>query len=302
MKKVLICDPMDPDAFEELKSISGLDVTLKTGMDEEELVSTIPEFHAAVVRGATKITKPVIEAGTNLELLVRAGIGLDNIDVTEAEKKGIQVSNTPSATTISVAEHTFGLMLATVRNQGKANISMKEHKWEKKKFTGTELYGKTLGIIGSGRIGLAVAERAIAFGMKVVVFDIVDVKTPLDILQVEIDELLAQSDVISLHLPFTASTKHMISDEAFGKMKDGAIIINASRGGVVDEEALLRALESGKVRAAAIDVFEKEPPDDFALVDHPNVIAMPHIGAAASEGQKRAGFEVVRILRERLIS
>ncbi len=302
MKKVLICDPMDPDAFEELKSISGLDVTLKTGMDEEELVSTIPEFHAAVVRGATKITKPVIEAGTNLELLVRAGIGLDNIDVTEAEKKGIQVSNTPSATTISVAEHTFGLMLATVRNQGKANISMKEHKWEKKKFKGTELYGKTLGIIGSGRIGLAVAERAIAFGMKVVVFDIVDVKTPLDIQQVELDELLAQSDVISLHLPFTASTKHMISDEAFGKMKDGAIIINASRGGVVDEEALLRALESGKVRAAAIDVFEKEPPDDFALVDHPNVIAMPHIGAAASEGQKRAGFEVVRILRERLIS
>ncbi len=302
MKKVLICDPMDPDAFEELKSISGLDITLKTGMDEEELVSTIPEFHAAVVRGATKITKPVIESGTNLELLVRAGIGLDNIDVAEAEKKGIQVSNTPSATTISVAEHTFGLMLATVRNQGKANISMKEHKWEKKKFKGTELYGKTLGIIGSGRIGLAVAERAIAFGMKVVVFDIIDVQTPLDIQQVELDELLAQSDVISLHLPFTASTKHMISDEAFGKMKDGAIIINASRGGVVDEEALLRSLESGKVRSAAIDVFEKEPPDDFALVDHPNVIAMPHIGAAASEGQKRAGFEVVRILRERLIS
>jgi D-3-phosphoglycerate dehydrogenase len=302
MKKVLICDPMDPDAFEELKSISGLDITLKTGMDEEELVSTIPEFHAAVVRGATKITKPVIEAGTNLELLVRAGIGLDNIDVAEAEKKGIQVSNTPSATTISVAEHTFGLMLATVRNQGKANISMKEHKWEKKKFKGTELYGKTLGIIGSGRIGLAVAERAIAFGMKVVVFDIIDVQTPLDIQQVGLDELLAQSDVISLHLPFTVSTKHMISDEAFGKMKDGAIIINASRGGVVDEEALLRSLESGKVRSAAIDVFEKEPPDDFALVDHPNVIAMPHIGAAASEGQKRAGFEVVRILRERLIS
>lgn len=271
-------------------------------MAEEELVSTIPEFHAAVVRGATKITKPVIEAGTNLELLVRAGIGLDNIDVAEAEKKGIQVSNTPSATTISVAEHTFGLMLATVRNQGKANISMKEHKWEKKKFKGTELYGKTLGIIGSGRIGLAVAERAIAFGMKVVVFDIIDVQTPLDIQQVGLDELLAQSDVISLHLPFTVSTKHMISDEAFGKMKDGAIIINASRGGVVDEEALLRALESGKVRSAAIDVFEKEPPDDFALVDHPNVIAMPHIGAAASEGQKRAGFEVVRILRERLIS
>lgn len=300
MKKVLICDPMDPDALEKLESIHGLDITVKTGMDEEELVRTIPEYHAAVVRSATKITKPVIDAGEKLELLVRAGIGLDNIDVTEAEKRGIQVSNTPSATTISVAEHAFGLMLSAVRNQGKANLSMKEHKWEKKKFKGTELYEKTLGIIGSGRIGLAVAERAIAFGMKVIVFDVVEVKTSLDIQQVEWDDLLAQSDIISLHLPFTPSTKHMISDEAFGKMKDGVILINASRGGVVDEQALLRALESGKVRAAAIDVYEKEPPDDFSLIDHPNVIAMPHIGAAASEGQKRAGFEVVRILRERL--
>lgn len=300
MKKVLICDPMDPDALEKLESIHGLDITVKTGMDEEELVRTIPEYHAAVVRSATKITKPVIDAGEKLELLVRAGIGLDNIDVTEAEKRGIQVSNTPSATTISVAEHAFGLMLSAVRNQGKANLSMKEHKWEKKKFKGTELYEKTLGIIGSGRIGLAVAERAIAFGMKVIVFDVVEVKTSLDIQQVEWDDLLAQSDIISLHLPFTSSTKHMISDEAFGKMKDGVILINASRGGVVDEQALLRALESGKVRAAAIDVYEKEPPDDFSLIDHPNVIAMPHIGAAASEGQKRAGFEVVRILRERL--
>jgi D-3-phosphoglycerate dehydrogenase len=300
MKKVLICDPMDPDAFEELKTISELDVTLKTGMDEEELVSTIPEYHAAVVRSATKITKPVIDAGTKLQLLVRAGIGLDNIDVAEAEKKGILVCNTPSATTISVAEHTFGLMLGTVRHHGKANLSMKDHKWEKKKFKGTELYEKTLGIIGSGRIGLAVAERAIAFGMKVIVFDIVEVKTNLDIQQVTMDELLAQSDMISLHLPFSPSTKHMISDEAFDKMKEGVIIINASRGGVVDEKALLRALESGKVRAAGVDVYEKEPPEDFSLIDHPNVIALPHIGAAAGEGQKRAGFEVVRILRERL--
>lgn len=300
MKKVLVCDPMDPDAFEELEAIPELDVTLKTGMDEEELVRTIPEYHAAVVRSATKITKPVIDAGTNLELLVRAGIGLDNIDVTQAEKKGIQVNNTPSATTISVAEHTFGLMLGTVRNHGGANLSMKEHKWEKKKFKGTELFEKTLGIIGSGRIGLAVAERAIAFGMKVLVYDIIDVQTSLDIKQVSMEELFAQSDMISLHLPLSPSTKHMISDDAFNQMKDGVIIINASRGGVVDEQALLRALEAGKVRAAGIDVYEKEPPDDFSLVDHPNVIALPHIGAAAGEGQKRAGFEVVRILREKL--
>jgi D-3-phosphoglycerate dehydrogenase len=300
MKKVLICDSMDSDALEELKSIPGLDIILKTGMDEEELVSVIPDYHAAVVRSATKITKPVIEAGTNLDLLVRAGIGLDNIDVPVAEEKGIQVCNTPSATTISVAEHAFGLMLATVRNHGKANLSMKEHKWEKKRFKGTELFEKTLGIIGSGRIGLAVAERAIAFGMKVIVFDIINVQTSLDIQQVTLDDLLAQSDLISLHLPFNPSTKHMISDWAFGKMKDGVIIINASRGGVVDERALLKALESGKARAAGIDVYEKEPPVDFSLIDHPNVIALPHIGAAAGEGQKRAGFEVVRILRDKL--
>lgn len=302
MKKVLICDPMDPEALDELKAIAEFDVTLKTGMNEEELINTIPGFHAAVVRSATKITKPVIQAGTDLELLVRAGIGLDNIDVAEAQKKGIAVANTPSATTISVAEHTFGLMLATVRNHGPANISMKEHKWEKKKFKGTELYGKTLGIIGCGRIGLAVAERANAFGMRVLISDIIDVQATCDVRQVELGELLSQSDMISLHLPLTENTKHMISDDAFAEMKNGVIIINAARGGVVDEAALLRALNSGKVRAAALDVYEKEPPDDFTLIDHPNVIAMPHIGAAADEGQRRAGFEVIRILKERLSS
>jgi D-3-phosphoglycerate dehydrogenase len=216
------------------------------------------------------------------------------------KEKGIQVANTPAATTISVAEHTFGLMLAAVRNHGKANLSMKEHKWEKKAFSGTELYEKTLGIIGSGRIGLGVARRALAFGMKVLVYDIIDIRSDLDIKQVSLDELLSQSDLISLHLPLTEQTRHIISDEEFSKMKDGVILVNASRGGTVDEQALLTALESGKVRAAAIDVFEKEPPDDFALIDHPNVLTTPHIGAAAKEGQKRAGFEVVEIIKEKL--
>jgi D-3-phosphoglycerate dehydrogenase len=177
---------------------------------------------------------------------------------------------------------------------------MKEHKWEKKQLGGTELFEKTLGIIGSGRIGLDVVKKALAFGMKAVVFDIVDVKTDMDIRQVSLDDLLAQADILSLHLPLTEQTRHMISDEEFSKMKDGVILVNASRGGIVDEAALLKALESGKVRTAALDVYEKEPPLDFALVDHPNVIASPHIGAAAKEGQSRAGFEVVRILKERL--
>lgn len=301
MKKILVCDALHPDAMEELEAIPEFDVTIKTGMDEEELVNTVPGYHAAVVRSATKLRKSAIDAATDLGLIVRAGIGLDNIDVEDAENKGIQVANTPSATTISVAEHTFGLMLACVRHHGPANLSMKAHKWEKKKFSGTELYEKTLGIIGSGRIGCAVAERAIAFGMKVVAFDIVQIKTPLDIQQVTLNDLFAQSDIISLHLPFSESTRHMISDDAFAKMKDGVIIVNAARGGVVDEDALLRALESDKVRAVGIDVFEKEPPDDYALIDHPNVLCTPHIGAAAKEGQRRAGLEVVKILRERLL-
>jgi len=299
MKKILVADTLNPEALEELKSIPNFEVTLKTGMDEDELVNTIADFHVTVVRGATKITRRVIESASNLELIIRAGIGLDNIDLEAAQEKGIQVANTPAATSISVAEHTFGLMLAAVRNHGKANLSMKEHRWEKKVLSGTELYGKTLGIVGAGRIGQEVAKRALAFGMTVIAYDVIEIKTDLDIKQVSFDELLAQSDIISLHLPLTDQTRHMISNQEFEKMKDGTIIINAARGGTIDESALLQALQAEKVRAAAVDVFEKEPPDDFSLIDHPNVIATPHIGAAAKEGQKRAGMEVIEILRER---
>jgi D-3-phosphoglycerate dehydrogenase len=176
---------------------------------------------------------------------------------------------------------------------------MKAHKWEKKLFKGSELFEKTLGIIGSGRIGLAVAERALAFGMKVIAFDIIQIQTDLDVKQVPLEDLLAQADIISLHLPLSDSTRHMISDGEFAQMKDGVILVNAARGGVVDEDALLRALESGKVRAAALDVYEKEPATNFDLIDHPHVLALPHIGAAAGEGQKRAGLEVVKILKDK---
>lgn len=300
MKKILIADSLDQEALEKIESIPDFKVTLKTGMDEDELVKTIPDFNAAVVRGATKITKKVIDAASNLELIIRAGIGLDNIDLAAAREKGVEVANTPAATSISVAEHTFGLMLAAVRNHGQANLSMKEHRWEKKKLSGTELYGKMLGVIGIGRIGQEVAKRALAFGMKVMTYDVMDVETELDVKKVGFEELLGQADIITLHLPLTDKTKHMISDSEFEKMKDGVILVNASRGGTVDEGALLRAIEAGKIRAAALDVFEKEPPEDYTLVNHPSVIATPHIGAAAKEGQKRAGMEVASILRERL--
>ncbi len=299
MKKILVADPLNPEAFEALKSVPDFEVTLKTGMDEEELIRAIPGFQAVVVRSATKVTKNVIQAGSELEIIVRAGIGLDNIDVSAATEKGIQVANTPAATSVSVAEHTLGLMIATVRNHGQANLSMKQHKWEKKALSGTELYEKTLGIIGMGRIGQEVAKRALAFGMKIIAYDIIEVQTDLEVQQVSWEELLSQADMITLHIPLTEETRHLISDKEFEKMKEGVILINASRGGTVDEPALLRALESGKVKAAAVDVFEKEPPEEFSLIDHPNVIATPHIGAAAKEGQKRAGMEVAKILKEK---
>lgn len=298
MIKILVADSMDKDALDEMRAIPGFDITVKTGLNEADLVKTVPGFQAIVVRSATKVTRPVIEAGADLKLLVRAGIGLDNIDTAAAKGKGIAVANTPAATSISVAEHTFGLMLGVVRNHGKAVVSMKQHKWDKKSLEGTELFGKTLGIIGCGRIGIEVARRAIAFGMKVLVYDVIPIKTDLAVKQVTLDELLAGADLITVHVP--KQPKPILGEAEFRKMKDGVIIINVARGGVVDEKALLNGLNSGKVRAAALDVYDKEPPDDFSLVDHPNVTPIPHLGASAVEGQKRAGLEVVKILKEKL--
>jgi D-3-phosphoglycerate dehydrogenase len=298
MTKILIADSLDKEAMDALKAVPGFEVVVKTGLDEAGLVGTIPGFNAVVVRGATRITRPVIEAATDLRIIVRAGIGLDNVDGAAAKEKKIAVANTPAATSITVAEHTFGLMLGAVRNHGKAVVSMKQHKWEKKALEGTELFGKTLGIIGCGRIGLEVARRAIAFGMTVLAYDIVPIKTDLAVTQVPMDEILAKADLITLHIP--KQSQPVIGAAELAKAKNGVIIINVARGGVVDEKALLDALNSGKVRAAALDVFAKEPPEDFALIDHPNVIPIPHLGAAAKEGQQRAGLEVVRILKEKL--
>jgi len=298
MIKILIADGMDKEALELLRAVPGFEVTVNKGMNEADLVQTVPGFAAVVVRSASRITRPVIEAGKDLKVLVRAGIGLDNIDRDAAKEKGIAVANTPAATSITVAEHTFGLMLGAVRNHAKAVLSMKAHKWDKKTLEGTELYGKTLGIIGCGRIGIEVAKRALAFGMSVLVYDVVPVKTDVAVRQVPLEDLLAAADLITLHVPKQA--KPILGEAEFGKMKNGVIIVNVARGGVVDEKALLAALNSGKVRAAALDVFDKEPPEDFSLVDHPNVIPIPHLGAAAVEGQQRAGLEVVRILKEKL--
>jgi D-3-phosphoglycerate dehydrogenase len=298
MTKILIADGMDKEALDQLRAVPAFEVTVNKGMSEADLVGTVPGYSAVVVRSASKITRPVMDAGKDLKVLVRAGIGLDNIDQVAAKEKGIFVANTPAATSITVAEHTFGLMLGAVRNHAKAVLSMKAHKWDKKALEGTELFGKTLGIIGCGRIGIEVAKRALAFGMTVLAYDPITIKTDLAVKQVALDELLAKADLITLHVP--KQPKPILGEAEFAKMKTGVIIVNVARGGVVDEKALLAALNSGKVRAAALDVYDKEPPEDFSLVDHPNVIPIPHLGAAAAEGQQRAGLEAVRILKDKL--
>lgn len=294
--KVLVADSIDAKAVETLKAHPAFEVTVKTKMTPEELVAMIPPFHAIIVRSAAKVTRPVIEAGKNLKLIARAGVGLDNVDQVAAKEKGIAVRNTPTCTTISVAELAIGLMLTIGRKVGRANASMKSGEWDKKSFEGVELYGKTLGLIGIGRIGQAVAVRAQAFGMTVIAQDSMISKSPMTgVTMVSMDELLKKSDFISLHIPFDKAAGPTLGEAQFKQMKKGVYLVNCARGGTVDEKALLAALNDGTVAAAGIDVWEKEPTTNLDLVKHQNVVALPHLGASSAEGQTRAGQDVVEV-------
>lgn len=295
--RVLVCDSIAQSAVEKMRQ-AGLTVDEKTGMSPEELVATVGGYDAMVVRSATKVKKNIIEAAKNLKVIVRGGVGVDNIDVEAAKAAGIEVKNTPAASSASVAELAIGLMFACARNIPRATASMKAHKWEKKLFEGTELGGKTLGIIGIGRIGREVAKRAVALGMKVVAHDafITRVDEP-GVTMVAMDELLSMSDFITLHIP-ASKDGAILGKSQFAKMKKGVVIVNAARGGVVCEQALLEALNDGTVAAAALDVFEAEPTENWPLIDHPSVILTPHIGAATKEAQARVGGEVADILIE----
>jgi len=250
-----------------------------------------PEAHAIIVRSRTKVDRRFIDSAKNLRLIVRAGVGLDNIDLHYAQERGIVVRNTPKATVVSVAELTLGLMLAAARHIPKAHATTKAGLWEKKRLKGVELYGKTLGIVGLGNIGRAVAKRAEAFGMRVVYYDIYDApeyeKLPLE-------ELFSVSDIVSLHLPLNESTAGMIDYRLMSRMKDGAILINTARGGLIPTEDLIRILEEGRI-TVALDVYEKEPPPPELLI-YENLIATPHIGAQTYEAQRRAAEEAARIV------
>lgn len=296
--KVLVSDPIAEQGIEILKN-AGFEVVQKTGLSPEELAKVIPDFDGIIIRSASKVTKEVIDAANNLKVIGRAGIGLDNVDRNAAKERGVKVVNTPTATSISVAELALGMMFSAARRIPQASVSTKSSKWEKKKFKGFELYGKKLGIIGIGRIGSEMAKRAKALGMEVIAYDPY-VKTSDYANIVDLDTLLKESDYISLHIPKTSETEHILDKTAFDKMKEGVVIINCARGGVVDENALYDAINDGKVRIACVDVFENEPAKDNKLFDLEQVIVTPHIGAQTKEGQTRAGTQIAELVRDAL--
>ena len=293
--KVLVCDSISSKAVERMRQ-AGLQVDVNDKITPEELLQVIGGYEAMVVRSRTKVRKPVLDAASHLKVIVRGGVGVDNIDVDYAKAKGVKIMNTPGASTQAVAELTIAYLFAMSRPIVQATVSLRDGQWEKSKFEGIELAGKVLGIVGAGRIGKAVAQRAAALGMQVLGYDSYPVNAETYLQMVELDELLAKADFLSLHLPLTESSRHMINVEVLGKMKKGVRIVDCARGGVIDENALYDAIVAGQVAAAALDVFENEPLTDRKLFELPQVIGSPHIGAGTKEATARIGDEVADLL------
>ncbi len=298
MHRILIADPLEKSGLEILRS-AGAEVSVLAPADRPRLAELVADIDALVVRSATKVTRSLLEAATRLKVVGRAGIGVDNVDVTAATERGVLVVNAPTANVMSATEHTFALLLALARHLPAADASMKRGEWDRKSFVGTELQGKTLGIVGFGKIGRGVAARARGFEMQVLAHDpLVDpaVARRLEIEMLPIDELVERVDAITFHTPLTPDTRHLLDARRMAKMKPGALVVNCGRGGVVDEEALLAALEQGRLGGAALDVYEQEPPERRSLVEHPRVVATPHIGAQTVEAQERIAVETARMV------
>lgn len=302
--RVLISDKMNPLAA-EIFAKKGCDVTEKTGMTPEELIKEIPNYHGLAMRSSTTVTPEILVAAKNLKVIGRAGIGVDNIDVKEATNCGVIVMNTPFGNSITTAEHAIAMMFALARQIPQANQSTHAGKWEKSKFMGAELFAKTLGLIGCGNIGGIVADRAVGLKMNVVAFDpylTQERAIELGVEKVELDDLYARADFITIHVPKNDKTAGMINKASIEKMKDGVRIINCARGGIIVEADLKEALDSGKVAGAALDVFEVEPATDNILFNHPNVVCTPHLGAATSEAQVNVAIQVAEQLADYLVN
>src|SRR5438270_4031794 len=305
---VLICDPISPKGIDYFRQQPGFRVTvLDKRLSEAELIPIVVETEAMVVRSETKVTRKVIEAAPKLKVVGRAGVGVDNVDVEAATQRGIVVMNTPSGNTISTAELTFSMLMALARKIPQAHASMKNGEWNRKAFQGVELYGKTLGILGMGRIGSEVARRAIAFGMQVLAYDpylsLSRAKTMQVELVEELEEIYGRADFITVHMPLSDETKGMLNAAAFAKMKKGVRVLNCARGGIINETDLYEAIKSGQVAGAALDVYEKEPlPKEFPLRDLPQVIMTPHLGASTDEAQENVGIEVAEAITDYLLS
>ena len=291
--KILLTDGLEENGQALLRA--SADVVNQNGISGDDLLKSIAEYDALIVRGRTKVNAAVFDAAKKLKVVGRSGVGVDNIDLNAAKAHGVVVVNAAVATTVAVAELTLGMMLAMIREIPRADAGLKNGKWLKKELEGVELYQKTLGVIGFGRIGVAVANRAAAFGMKILAYDPL---IPADQIRqrggepVSLDEILAQSDFLTLHIPLTPDSKNLLNAAAFDKMQDGVRIVCAARGGVIDEEALFAALESGKVASAALDVYTVEPPVQWALASHPRIVCTPHIGAQTVEAQSRAAEDI----------
>ena len=295
--RVLVSDPLAQDGLSILQAEDNVEVDVKTGLDEDGLVEIIGSYDALVIRSGTKVTRRVIEAAEKLQIVGRAGVGVDNIDIDAATRHGILIVNAPDGNTLAAAEHTVAMMMTVARHIPQADASLRAGKWERKRFVGTEVNGKTLGVIGVGRIGREVAQRARGLRMRVVGFDPYmsrERSEKLGIEMCELDDVLTQADFVTVHVPITQATRGLIGERELGLMKPTSFVINCARGGVVDEAALSMALEDGVIAGAAIDVWENEPPFDSPLVKNPKVVVTPHLGASTREAQVAVAVDVVR--------
>lgn len=303
--KILISDKLASEGIEILKAVKEFQVDMKTGMSPAELKAIIKDYDALIVRSETKVTAEILEAADKLKVIGRAGVGLDNVDLVAATKKGVVAMNTPAGNTTSTAEHTMSLILALSRNIAQAAASMKSGRWDRSKFSGVEIYGKTLGIVGLGRIGATVASFARAFGMKVFAFDPFlskDVAAKMGIEIVEFEKLIKDSDYITVHIPKTEETTDIISDKEFAMMKKNARVLNCARGGIINEAALAKALEEKRIAGCALDVFDVEPlPADSPLLKFDNCIMTPHLGASTSEAQINVAIEIAETVKNALL-